>query len=367
MTAIATRDGDFNHAIHGSALAVWAESARQATLVASQLAGTPFVPVSLRGVRSSRDQTDADLDRITVGNIIATILTGQELGLQPMAALRSMDVINGTPALRAITLRALVQAHGHEVWLEESNATRAIVCGRRAGSEKVQTSVWTMDRARGLGIAGKDNWHKQPGAMLVARATAECCRLVAADVIMAMPYAAEELYDGDEWVAATEEAAVKPQSRRTAQRKTATQPPVAAQPEETSSPEPEPEFGDPVAPAPAATETVESSPMVTETETPDADAETPELEPDPPERITRDQSAKLHATFNAYGVKSRSERLRVSAAIISRDIATSSDLTKQEASSLIDTLDSVFAAAETEGGDPRERLLLICDVPLDPS
>ncbi|MBQ1164556.1 hypothetical protein KBZ21_41995, partial [Streptomyces sp. A73] len=35
------------------------------------------------------------------------------MGLSPMAALRSMHVINGVAGLSAISLRGLVQAHGH--------------------------------------------------------------------------------------------------------------------------------------------------------------------------------------------------------------------------------------------------------------
>ena len=50
-------------------------------------------------------------------------------------------------------------------------------------------------RAKGLGLLGKDNWKRQPQAMLVARATAECCRLVASDVLLGVPYAVEELED----------------------------------------------------------------------------------------------------------------------------------------------------------------------------
>jgi hypothetical protein len=61
----------------------WAEDARQAAAVAQSLAPTPFVPNSLRS--TSRDPDEAR--RVTVGNITAAILTGQELGLTPMASL----------------------------------------------------------------------------------------------------------------------------------------------------------------------------------------------------------------------------------------------------------------------------------------
>ncbi len=39
--------------------------------------------------------------------------------------------------------------------------------------ETWQTSVWTIERAQQMGLLGKDQWKKQPDAMLVARATSE--------------------------------------------------------------------------------------------------------------------------------------------------------------------------------------------------
>jgi hypothetical protein len=207
-------------------LVQWAEEARAAASIAHSLAKTPFVPNSLRS-------TDRDHGYdITVANITAAILTGRELNLQPMASLRSIDVIQGTPAMRALLMRALVQSAGHDVWTEKESASEVVVCGRRHGSDKTEKSTWTIGRAQQLGLTGKDNWKKQPQAMLVARATAEVCRRVAADVLLGLPYAVEEL-DGD-----TAEVA-EPPKRRTARR----QPPPEPVPVE------EPALDEPAGPA----------------------------------------------------------------------------------------------------------------------
>lgn len=161
-----------------TALMVWALEARQAKAVAESLAKTSFVPASMQGKPH---------------DITAAILAGHELGLQPMAALRSMDVIFGTPALRAHAMRGLVQSKGHEIELVESTPARCVMRGRRKGSEAWQKVEWTTERAAAMGLVGKDQWKKQPQTMLVARATGELCRLIAADVLFAMPYASEEI------------------------------------------------------------------------------------------------------------------------------------------------------------------------------
>ncbi|KQX27490.1 hypothetical protein ASD97_24620 [Streptomyces sp. Root63] len=155
----------------------WVESARQANLVAQSLANTSFAGA----YRGKPDE------------ITAAILTGQELGLQPMTALKSIDVIQGQPALRAHAMRAIVQHQGHDIELVESDDTHCVMRGRRKGAETWQAVTWDIPRAQRLGLLGKDQWKKQPKTMLIARATGELCRLIASDALHGLPYAAEEV------------------------------------------------------------------------------------------------------------------------------------------------------------------------------
>jgi hypothetical protein len=161
-----------------SELMQWVQDARQAALVAQSLAKTSFVPASLRGKPE---------------DITAAILAGQELGLKPMATLKSIDVIQGTPALRAHAMRAIVQSHGHDIELVESTPELCRMRGRRKGSDNWQPVTWNLERAALMQLTGKAEWKKQPQTMLIARATGELCRLIASDVLHGMPYAAEEL------------------------------------------------------------------------------------------------------------------------------------------------------------------------------
>lgn len=170
-----------------SELVLWAYEARQAKAIAISLAKTSFVPVSLRGKPD---------------DIAAAILAGQELGMKPMATLRSIDVIQGTPALRAHAQRALLQSHGHEIEQVEADEKHCVMRGRRRNPDGTfqnwQTIEWDLKRAEGLGLLVKAEWKKQPKTMLIARATGETCRLVASDVLHAMPYNAEELRDSED-------------------------------------------------------------------------------------------------------------------------------------------------------------------------
>jgi hypothetical protein len=162
-------------------LEAWARQAVAVRQIADGIVNTSFVPAAYRGKP----------DEAT-----AAILAGAELGFDPMASLRAFDNIQGTPAPKAITLRAVVQAAGHTIRIVESDERHCIVEGRRKGDTDGQRVEWTIDRAVKAGFVTKNpNWKTNPAAMLVARATAEMARWIASDAIMGMPYAAEEIAD----------------------------------------------------------------------------------------------------------------------------------------------------------------------------
>jgi hypothetical protein len=164
-----------------SALVIWAEEARVVANIAVSIAKTPFAG-QLRGKPEE---------------VTAVILAGNELGLKPMAALKAFDIIQGTPALRAHAMRGLVQSHGHKIQLVASDDKHCVMRGKRADDEDWQEVTWTIPRAALMGLVNKNEWKKQPQTMLVARATGEICRLIASDVLHAVPYTSEELRDAD--------------------------------------------------------------------------------------------------------------------------------------------------------------------------
>lgn len=270
-------------------LSEWAHSATAAHQIAQTLVQTSFVPDGFRN---------------KPGEATAAILAGLEVGLQPMAALRSFDVIQGQAAPRAITLRAIIQSHGHEIEVQESTSTRCKMRGRRKGSTDWQTVTWTIERAQQLGVTGKSNWKNQPQAMLVARATSEIARLIASDAILGIAYSAEEINDGgtyDQQVAVETAEATPTGSRKMSRRA-----PVVEQ-EPMPDPEPEPASGS---------------------------------EPAPKLDGRSALAKRMHATFNDLGITDRDNRLAYASDVIGRGVESSADLTEAEASQIIDALEA---------------------------
>jgi hypothetical protein len=144
--------------------------------LAGRLSKTEFVPSALRGRPEA---------------IMAAILTGGELGIDPMVSLRGIHIIEGKPTLTAELQRALILAAGHRVWPEEQSSRRVVLCGQRRGDDHEYKVVWEWADAERAGLASKANWRKYPRQMLLARATSELARLAFADVTAGM-YAPED-------------------------------------------------------------------------------------------------------------------------------------------------------------------------------
>lgn len=165
----------------GTDLVTWAEEANQVHQIAKILANTSFVPRAMQG---------------RPDEIAAQMLYGREINMPPMVSLAQINVIEGRASLSALAMRGLAQANSIKFRLEESTETRCKYSAIAPGDSSWTTVTWTMDRARKLGLDGKANWKKQPQAMLVARATSELCRLVAAPLFLGLSYSSEELKDG---------------------------------------------------------------------------------------------------------------------------------------------------------------------------
>lgn len=332
MTDVERYDPDVVHAqpLPEYPLSRWADEFLETARVSSELARTRFVPESL-WVWRKRDGQDVFDAQATTAQVTAAIVTGRELGLSPMAALRSIDVINGTPALRAVALRGILLAFGHDIWVVEATNHRATVSGCRGGSDRVQTITWTMDDAKQRGLDGKPNWRKQPRNMLIARATGDVARLVAADALLGIPYTVEELEDGVTGATTTGASLGgddAPPTRRTRRPVEAPRAPQTAPATDTP-----PLDENPATDATSQQEPADEPPL---DDTPAAPAEQPGM--------TQPQQRRLHALIRErFGDYRRTETreavLTHLSETIGRPINSTADLTFDEASVMIRDLE----------------------------
>lgn len=137
------------------------------------------------------------------GSIAAAILTGIELGLGPMEAMRSIHIIEGRPSMSAdLMLARAIRAGIVVTWLK-ANATEARAKLQRPGFPPYEQS-WTQQDAVTAGLWGKNTWAKYPAAMLRARCISAALRAYAPDVLGSGVYTPDEIHDGDVIDAASE-------------------------------------------------------------------------------------------------------------------------------------------------------------------
>ena len=122
----------------------------------------------------------------------AAMLYGASLGLDPMQAVKGIYVVHGSTALYARTMASIVLRGQHELWTVESTNEAVTVAGRRRGTDRVEQSTWTYERAQLAGYTGNAKYKTDPQAMLYAKAVSEVCRKIAPDSLAGV-YAVEEL------------------------------------------------------------------------------------------------------------------------------------------------------------------------------
>lgn len=132
---------------------------------------TPFVPKGLR----------------TPGGTLGAMMYGRELGLPPITSLQSLHEINGKVGMSAEMMRARITAAGHEFVIVEATAQRCRIRCRRK-EDKLDPEAWRVveylyseavlagDDRNKEGRQQGTNYQKRPVDMLVARCTTRAAR-----------------------------------------------------------------------------------------------------------------------------------------------------------------------------------------------
>jgi hypothetical protein len=249
--------------------------------LAAKIANTEFVPKALRG---------------NIPATAACILTGREIGLGPMESLAKIHMVNGRPSLAAELMRSLVLRAGHSIKFTTLTDVKVTIEGKRAGEDEWLAVSWTTAMAVTAKVNSKDTYQQYPRAMLSSRATSELCRLIFPDALGGISYTPEELEEPAPGVTLTRAKAIDSPTTKVAR---------------------------------AKTEKVE--------------VEDPSFDDDEPasvdqELITDAQVRLVKTLFTKIGMKYRDAQHAYMKEIIEREITTSKELTKHEASQIIDRL-----------------------------
>lgn len=268
------------------------------------LAGTAFVPKHFQGKPD---------------DVTAAIMYGAAIGLDPMSAVRSIYVVSGTPGLYARSMVAVAMSKGHKIWTEETTDEAVTVAGQRRGSDVVERVTWTIERAKKAGYTSNAKYNTDPQAMLWARAAGDVARRIAPDALAGLDYSVEELQVIDHV-----DVPARPQRESAAALLGATSERAATASARAEAVEPAPEpAGDPVEPM-----------------------------------VTQQQLKKIGAAMRDLGITERVHALAYIQKSIGVEVASRSDLTREQARRLIDALTEDL---EQQHGDSAEQPELAVD------
>lgn len=121
------------------------------------------------------------------------IITGIELGISPMQALRTIAVVSGKPVMDAALISALCMRH-HECvsWRLVESTDKQCTMEAKHARNGITRLTYTIEQAAKAGLVGKDNWKKFPAAMLRARCTSSLARIAFPEVVAGV-YVPDEL------------------------------------------------------------------------------------------------------------------------------------------------------------------------------
>lgn len=257
-------------------------------------------------------------------DVLIVIMHGLDVGLKPTQALQWVYVVKGRPSLSAEGMRALLARDGHEFRVVSCDDTGAVVEGRRNGHEQWHRAEFTQAMKQRAKLSGA-NWDAYPEDMYLARATTRLCKRYFADVIGGLG-AYEDLLDASQTpapslgdVAAAREARQQPNDGDVVE-------------------------GEVVDDAATRAAVLDAEQAFTAPATgTDRFADEDAAVDDSADLITPPMLRKVHALFGELGITDRDQRLRCIADAISRQVASSNDVTKAEGSVLIDVLQDKVA------------------------
>lgn len=130
----------------------------------------------------------------TIEQAMSIMLIAQAEGRSAALAARDYHVIKGRPALKADAMLARFQQEGGVVeWVTYTDAKVAGKFSHKQSPTPVLIE-WTLDMAKRIGLANKDNWRNYPRAMLRARVISEGVRTCYPGIAVGI-YSVEEVQD----------------------------------------------------------------------------------------------------------------------------------------------------------------------------
>jgi hypothetical protein len=121
--------------------------------------------------------------KYTKHDIFVLACIGQRLGIDPLASVMGIYIVEGRPFIGSRLVRALVLKNGHKFEIKEWTSTSIKVTAARAGGPDQEFS-YSIAEATHAGLTGKSSWKQHPRRMLLAAVTRNVADAIFADIFL---------------------------------------------------------------------------------------------------------------------------------------------------------------------------------------
>lgn len=130
-------------------------------------------------------------------NILVAMGLGQSMGLSPAESLYRINVIQGKPTASAELIAAQVRKAGHKLRIVKDEAAQSVTATivRRDDPDYPISETRDAAWAQRMGLAGKDNYRRQPMTMLTWRAITAVAREACPEALYGVAYTPDEMED----------------------------------------------------------------------------------------------------------------------------------------------------------------------------
>jgi hypothetical protein len=137
----------------------------------------------------------SDIQGVAQGAV--RILAGRELGIGPVASLRSIEIVRGNLSIRSHLMAAMIKrSQRYNYRVTASTDERCVIEFLEQG-EVCGTSEFTTDDAKRASLLGNDSWKRYPKTMLYNRAMSQGARMYCPDIFLGGVFYESEIIEAE--------------------------------------------------------------------------------------------------------------------------------------------------------------------------
>lgn len=137
----------------------------------------------------------SDIQGVAQGAV--RILAGRELGIGPVASLRSIEIVRGNLSIRSHLMAAMIKRSSRYNYRVTTSTDDKCIIEFLENGEACGTSEFTLDDAKRAGIATGDSWKKYPKTMLYNRAMSQGARMYCPDIFLGGVFYENEIIEAE--------------------------------------------------------------------------------------------------------------------------------------------------------------------------